>query len=496
MWNGSFFQRTTLHDLGLRVQLGHALGHPCPTRLSANISFRVIHSNGIHQVAVDQCRCHNVPFYKQLLQIGWWPATPLDPRSAATFEVLRHFHILNLQGKVTGYSFYQALAHQTDNTGLNLPSVSSLVLPFMSSSQLKWMKDRLDTFMLMVRQWRHIKMVKRAGRAYDPKGIAATTPGSLAILCRACPLPHVNLPEGWENAPPERACVSDCFIFLILLLIPSCSWLYMLTVAMDANFRLKSRLRGTGTIDKELTLGMGWSYFVDNAPYSEFIKGYVDENEVRMNNWFIEADLLTAGKDYNLCWFSGAPQYAHQEVERASCNWYGSCQLRSSPTISTIRHGRFAKGRAVSPSLHLICLSLKDCFRQCNMDYLFTSSIAGVGLRLITISYDVGCQWFTNFWQRVPFLPDVLTTLLPLMSIRALVPKFHLQSHNEACHSAFSFNFFKGGARTDGEGVERNWDELNGQGPSTSEMLPGARWDTLDDCSAWVNWRKTMGLGA
>ena len=138
---------------------------------------------------------------------------------------------------------------------------------------------------------------------------------------------------------------------------------------------------------------------------------------------------------------------------------------------------------------------MMECFRQCNMDYLFTSSIAGVGLQLVTISYDVSCQWFTRFWQRVPLLPALLTASLPLMSICALVPKFHLQSHSEGCHSAFSFNFFKGGARTDGEGVERNWDELNGQGPSTSEMLPGARWDTLDDCCAWVNWRKTMVLG-
>jgi hypothetical protein len=125
MWNGLFFQRTSLHDLGLRVQLGHAYGQSCPTRLAANATFRVIHSNGIHRVAVDQCRCHGVPFNKQLLRIGWWPATPLDPRTAATFEVLKHFHLLNLQGKVTGYSFYQALEYQTDNTGLQPPPVSS-----------------------------------------------------------------------------------------------------------------------------------------------------------------------------------------------------------------------------------------------------------------------------------------------------------------------------------------------------------------------------------
>jgi hypothetical protein len=123
MWNGLFFQRTTLRDLGLRVQLGHAYGRLCPTKLAANVTFRVIHSNGIHHVAVDQCQCHGIDLNIQLLRIGWWPATPLDPKSAATFEVLNHFHLLNLQGKVTGYSFYRALEYQTDNTGLNPPPV-------------------------------------------------------------------------------------------------------------------------------------------------------------------------------------------------------------------------------------------------------------------------------------------------------------------------------------------------------------------------------------
>lgn len=96
MWNGSFFECTTLKDLGLRIQLGHAYGHSCPTRLPANATFRVIHSNGIHHVTIDQCWCYGLPLSKQLLRIGWWPATLLDPRTAATFEVLQHYHLLNL----------------------------------------------------------------------------------------------------------------------------------------------------------------------------------------------------------------------------------------------------------------------------------------------------------------------------------------------------------------------------------------------------------------
>ena len=52
----------------------------------------------------------------------------------------------------------------------------------------------------------------------------------------------------------------------------------MLIVAMDANFRLRSKLRGV--TNKIYTLGLGWSYFVNNGPYSDFIKDYVDEEEV------------------------------------------------------------------------------------------------------------------------------------------------------------------------------------------------------------------------
>lgn len=54
----------------------------------------------------------------------------------------------------------------------------------------------------------------------------------------------------------------------------------MLVVAMDANFRLKNRLRRSSKT--EPMLGLGMSYFVDNDPYANFIKDYVDSAEVRI----------------------------------------------------------------------------------------------------------------------------------------------------------------------------------------------------------------------
>ena len=134
-------------------------------------------------------------------------------------------------------------------------------------------------------------------------------------------------------------------------------------------------------------------------------------------------------------------------------------------------------------------------YSQCNMDYIFSLSVINVGIRYLTISYDMGCQWFTNFWKWVQLLPTAISFLMPMLAVHALVPKFHLQSHEEKCHTPFSYNYQKGAGRTEGGGVERNWDWINPQAPSTCEMTPGNRWDTLNDCFGWLNFQKSMGLG-
>lgn len=55
-------------------------------------------------------------------------------------------------------------------------------------------------------------MLKRAGRGHDPSGVLGTKPGELAVVCRACPIPGINLPDGWEDAPPEIQYVHLCYL--------------------------------------------------------------------------------------------------------------------------------------------------------------------------------------------------------------------------------------------------------------------------------------------
>jgi hypothetical protein len=59
----------------------------------------------------------------------------------------------------------------------------------------------------MTRQWQHLMLLKRGGRAHDPSNdrINATKPGELALLCPACPQPGKNLPVDWEKIPFEKA---------------------------------------------------------------------------------------------------------------------------------------------------------------------------------------------------------------------------------------------------------------------------------------------------
>lgn len=112
-WDGTSFTRTTLTKLGQCIQLGHRVGVACCERLQRKIT--ILHCNGIHEVLVYFCECEpRVSHRQQLLQVGWWPATPLDPQTVATFEVLRQFQYQNLQGNITAYDFYKALEMQTD----------------------------------------------------------------------------------------------------------------------------------------------------------------------------------------------------------------------------------------------------------------------------------------------------------------------------------------------------------------------------------------------
>ncbi|KAJ7306264.1 hypothetical protein DFH08DRAFT_824713 [Mycena albidolilacea] len=245
-WNGRFFERRELRQLGLRVQLGHADNQPCPCAHRGREKFVVIAPNGFHHVAVDFCQCrlnNSTHRWEQLLLYGWFPSTPDNPQSAVTISALKLFHAVSLQGKTTAYHFFNALAKITDNTGSRA------------------FERRYQLVLRLVREWRNLQALKRGGMGNDRDRFAAETrDGELAVECIACPKVGVNLPEGWETASPERR-----FLFAVF-------W------AFDACFRLKRKKISSWAADPSIQ--DGWAYFTAWKEYGPFVNTLGEQTEM------------------------------------------------------------------------------------------------------------------------------------------------------------------------------------------------------------------------
>ena len=128
-WQNGFFDRTSLHSLGLICNLGHN-GDACPGG-SSPYDLSIIDINGLHQVRVLFCSCDaNTPWderYRQLLRMRWYPASFGRPRTAFSFDLLETYHKLTLQGKINLYDFYLGIMQKSDNQGRSKPAVCNLL---------------------------------------------------------------------------------------------------------------------------------------------------------------------------------------------------------------------------------------------------------------------------------------------------------------------------------------------------------------------------------
>lgn len=131
------------------------------------------------------------------------------------------------------------------------------------------------------------------------------------------------------------------------------------------------------------------------------------------------------------------------------------------------------------------------------MDYIFFSSLAPLLLLSVVVSYDIACQWKVNLLKRMSSLPTQLQLPLTVATTCFMfgIPKFHAPAHASACATPHSLNLMPGVGRTDGEGVERAWADLNRVANSTKEMGPGSRHDTIDCQIGYHNWEKFVGIG-
>lgn len=122
-WTGSRFEDVSLKSIGLRVQLNHASLF-CENPIPSNTALLIIHTNGIHEVAIQYCGCScAIPPHIQLLRRGLYPASQQTVKTCATFSLLNLLHKFALMSKGSTYDFYRALEKLTNNTGITVPKL-------------------------------------------------------------------------------------------------------------------------------------------------------------------------------------------------------------------------------------------------------------------------------------------------------------------------------------------------------------------------------------
>ena len=167
----------------------------------------MIDLSGCHLVRVRFCMCSQSSFlepFRQLLRVCWYPASVLRPKTAFTFDLLDTYHKISLQGKLNLYDFYTTIMQKTDNCGRSDVQVSL----FTGCSQYvayTRQQYRYHEMSRSVRQWRHLKDLKRGAAGHAPVAINDLADGVLTIECPACPQPGRNLPPDWENAADDKA---------------------------------------------------------------------------------------------------------------------------------------------------------------------------------------------------------------------------------------------------------------------------------------------------
>ncbi|EIN05248.1 hypothetical protein PUNSTDRAFT_75081, partial [Punctularia strigosozonata HHB-11173 SS5] len=418
-WNGHYFKRTSLHGLGYKLHLCR-FGAKCSNSTPGPRNFVVFHTNGHHRLRLIYCGCGTPVKSEQLLLFRLFPATTAEPRTAFTFDCLNTFHLLNLQGKLTLHDYYQAMIRMTDN---------------MEPAPGIW---RYHDAILAVREWRHLKMLKRAGRGNDPSGIRGTPVGGLAVECPACPHPGRNLPDNWETDLRR-------------------SWLYTQFIGVDACFKLKLRDRGF----QDPALGDGLAYFVSDVQYKHHLKE------------------CTNVQDVEPC---DAHHHAVSQMNTKNNN--KKVLVTGLGAVVCARHSLMRKNAVAD---------LTKGERQVTMDYIFWSTLADSNISMVVASYDIACSWSIHLMDRLRRnYADKLVQKFSRIGFIFMVPKVHLPSHGKKCRRLYDFQHQPHVGRTHGETIEQQWAHLGGVATSTVEMAPEGRRSALEDHMG--NWNHVMKI--
>lgn len=130
------------------------------------------------------------------------------------------------------------------------------------------------------------------------------------------------------------------------------------------------------------------------------------------------------------------------------------------------------------------------------MDYSLTQAMKYKmeGIPVAIVSYDVMCQYMTNFQKRVHQSPYL--ELPNDIEIRQAIGLFHIHGHQDSCLPRYSPSFVEGARQLDGEIIETLWAPLNEISRSTRGMSTAHRREIIDDHMNNSNWKKLITSGS
>ncbi|KAJ7441683.1 hypothetical protein B0H11DRAFT_1932864, partial [Mycena galericulata] len=321
----------------------------------------------------------------QLLRNAWYPASVTDPGTCATFKTLEAYRLYNVVGNMNVNDFIHAMERATDVT---------------AATGIRWLPDRYKQFQRMARQWAFLKRMKRAGRVHDPAGVDETKLGECAVQCWA-------LSSRWEESPLELA---RCGPEIQVLKEGLRRFLYMLLLAVDANFKLKNRMRPNEIDDPPL--GPGGRIGSSNYKY------------------IAEKDLST-------------------------CIAFAALLQKDTRLTTGLRVSAWADTLIWITSFFPAPSGLRlDAF-----DHIVRHRV----------SMEEGAPWSVT--PRCHGTSAYPSTKLPY---QCALPVWHAASHNEDCKENNSLSFKPGVGKSDGEGVERVWSVLNPASYQTKDAGRGA----------------------
>jgi CxC2 like cysteine cluster associated with KDZ transposases len=209
--------------------------------------LRVVHSNGLHHIAMVSCHCRGddeLPL--DLFAAHLIPASLKRIKTVFTAQVLDMFRLSNLELKASAYQFYQLLRR------LTRPMAPAEV-------------DNLyREFRRMTRLWRWMKKLKWAGYAGSTKPVNDVSTGELAIYCPACPQPGINIPEDWMKDPAR--------------------WVYKRIFVADGNFKADHVRQKHEAGDVWLSEGSGM--IPRRQEYLSFLASAIERLTVSVHNYY------------------------------------------------------------------------------------------------------------------------------------------------------------------------------------------------------------------